>query len=176
MIHYSDVPFHSQLSEIASYEWQMQGCGVASLAMEIDFFKPKTASVMKLLKEGLSSGAYVKNVGWSHQGLADLAEKYGLEGKVHDFSKLKKDMAFAELADSLSGGPVIASIYNKFNPKSTLGHLIVVTGFDEDYVYYNNPASTGGEKKIGVTDFLSGWKKRYITIREKKNSVLSLIP
>ncbi len=175
MIDFYNVPFHSQLTEIKTYEWQQQGCGIASLAMAIDYYKPNTVSVNKLLTQAIVSGAYVPNVGWKHTELAALAGKYGLVGKTYDFSKTSNQTAFAELKDLLNDGPVIVSIHNKFDPKATLGHIVVVTGLDEQNVYYNNPAlRTPGGSQISIADFLKGWKRRFITVREPETAKISL--
>src|SRR3989338_10442200 len=99
MFQYYDVPFYSQFQDIPAIEWQKKGCGIASLAMAIGFYEPDAVSVTTLLKEGLVSGAYVKNVGWSHQGLTDLVTKYGLIGKIQDFNKFKAQKTLGELRD-----------------------------------------------------------------------------
>src|SRR3990167_9836642 len=88
------VPLYSQVSDISSVAWQQKGCVVADVAMIVEFYKPKTTSVQKVLEEGIKGGAYVKNVGWSHAGLAGLALKHGLVGKTFDFSPLKRLDAF----------------------------------------------------------------------------------
>jgi ABC-type bacteriocin/lantibiotic exporter with double-glycine peptidase domain len=160
-----DVPLYYQISDISSVEWQKKGCGVADIAMLVEFYKPNTTSVQKVLEEALASGAYVKNVGWSHQGLADLAGKYGLVGKTYDFSKSDKETAFNQFKNVLKEGPVIASIRRDFDPKSSFGHLIVVTGLDENFVYYNDPGKREGFRKVSIADFNKGWKKRLIVLR-----------
>jgi ABC-type bacteriocin/lantibiotic exporter with double-glycine peptidase domain len=160
------VPFYSQFKDISSLKWQKVGCGITSLAMIIEYYTPKSITVEKLLTKGIESGAYDKNAGWIYQGLISLASEYGLNGKSYDFSKLKKDEAFTELKKHLSDGPVIASVHYKFDPKSTIPHLVVIDGVDDDTaVYYNDPASKAGQKTISVSDFQKGWKKRVIVIR-----------
>lgn len=165
MINYVDVPFYSQFQDIPAVEWQKKGCGIASLAMAIDFYNSDDVSVSRLLKEAIVSGAYVKNVGWSHQGLTDLVSKYGLIGEIHDFNKFKAQKALIELKEILKDGPVIASIHNKFDPKATLGHLVVLTGYDDQYVFYHDPAGPKAQKKISNAGFLAGWKRRIISVR-----------
>lgn len=159
------VPFFSQFRDIHAAEWQKIGCGVASLAMIIEFYHPGTVSVDTLLREGIASGAYLKNVGWVHRGLALLGERYGLKGTTYDLSNLDMASAFAEFEALLRDGPVIASVFYKFDPKSTIPHLAVIDGIDGDRVFYNDPAASVGGKEISVTDFKKGWKKRFIVIR-----------
>lgn len=165
MIIFDSVPYYSQFADIPAVEWQKKGCGIASLAMTIGFYTGDEISLTNLLKEGLVSGAYVKNVGWSHEGLSKLVAKYGLEGEIHDFNRMKSQKAMAELKEVLKDGPVIASIHNKFDPNATLGHLVVLTGFNDQYIFYNDPA-TRSDRQISNANFLRGWKKRVISVRQ----------
>lgn len=167
-----NVPLFSQISDISSVTWQQKGCGVADVAMIVEFYKPETTSVQEVLEQGLKAGAYVKNVGWSHSGLASLAVKHGLVGKTVDLSTLKNAEALSEFKDIVKEGPVIASIRRGFKAKSPYGHLIVITGFDDKLVYYNDPGKREGIRTVAIADFMKGWKKRLIVIREPeiKNS------
>ena len=158
------VPFYSQFKDITSPTWQKVGCGVASLAMIIDYYKP-SVPVNTLLKQGVASGAYLQSAGWTYKGLIDLSKKYGLTGKSFDLGKSGKDNAFEEFKRSLKDGPVIASVHYKFDPKSTIPHLVVINGIEGDIMYYNDPAAKEGEKEISTADFLKAWKKRFIVIR-----------
>lgn len=160
-----DVPFYSQFKDIQSPEWRKKACGVASLAMIINFYRPETVSTQTLLKEGIAAGAYLNNAGWTHQGLALLAEHYGLNGASYDLSGLSMDSAFARFAEFLKTGPVIASVYYTFDPTSPIPHLVVVNGIENNTVYYNDPAAKTGGEKISTADFITGWKKRFIVIR-----------
>lgn len=160
-----DVPFYSQFRNISAQGWRKVGCGVTSLAMIIEFYKPGKVSVDTLLREGIASGAYLKNAGWIHKGLALLSEKYGLKGTIRDLSSSGMDIAFAQLKTSLKQGPVIASVYYTFDPKSPIPHLVVVSGVKNGTVYYNDPAGGSGGGTISENAFKRAWKKRYIEIR-----------
>lgn len=161
-----EVPLHYQISEIKSIDWKQKGCGVASLAMLVDFYKPDdTASVQTLLEQGLRAGAFQKGVGWTHQGLANLAKKYGLVGTTYTLAGMKNGDAFPQFEKLLGDGPVIASIHRNFDPKNSAGHLVVVTGFDKDFIYYNDPGKHEGKRKVAISDFLKGWKKSFIVVR-----------
>ncbi|MDR3548880.1 MAG: C39 family peptidase [Candidatus Pacebacteria bacterium] len=160
-----NVPFYSQFQDIQSTTWQKQGCGIASLAMVIDYYKPNAVSVNKLLTQAIAAGAYDPNAGWIHKDLVLLAGKYGLGGNVYDLSAASSDAAFNRFSSYVKNGPVIVSVHYKFDPKSTIPHLVVIDGIDNGVVYYNDPAAKAGEKQISTTDFLRGWKKRFIVIR-----------
>ncbi|MBU0612048.1 C39 family peptidase [Patescibacteria group bacterium] len=160
-----DVPLYSQISDISSVEWKQKGCGVADVAMIVNFYKPKTTTVQKVLEQGIAIGAYQKNVGWKHNGLAALAKKYDMEGKVLDLSKPDKETAFEQFKDVIKEGPAIASIHRNFDPKLSFGHLIVITGFDDNLIYYNDPGKREGIRTVPITNFMKGWKRKLIVIR-----------
>jgi predicted double-glycine peptidase len=133
--------------------------------MVIEYYEPNSVSVDTLLTEALASGAYDKNAGWIHKKLINLSGKYGLEGNSYDVTKLSKEKAYASLESHLKGGPVIVSVHYKFDPKSTIPHLVVIDGVDKDTLYYNDPAAKSGEKQISKALFLKAWKSKFIVIR-----------
>jgi predicted double-glycine peptidase len=162
-----NVPFYSQFYDIDSIKWKKVGCGVASLAMVINYYKPETVTVNKLLIQGITDGAYDQKAGWIYSGLISLAKQYGLSGKAYDLQKLSNASAFKQFKNNLKNGPVIVSVHYKFDPKSTIPHLVVVDGIDNNVIYYNDPATKTGQSQISVENFLKGWKKRFIVIEPK---------
>ncbi len=164
------VPFYSQFQDITPPAWQKVGCGVTSLAMVVDYYAPNTVSVNTLLKQGIAAGAYSANAGWTYKGLIALAKTYGFEGTSYDLGRSDAQAAFAQFKEQLKDGPVIVSVHYKFDPKSTIPHLVVIDGIVNDTVYYNDPAAKGGEKQISTANFLKGWKKRFIVIRPVRES------
>lgn len=160
-----DVPLYSQIRDISWTEWQQKGCGVADVAMLVNYYKPETTNVQAVLENGIKSGAYVKNVGWSHDGLAKLASRYGLIGKVHAFWDYDRTTALSEFKKIIDEGPAIASIHRNFDPKLSFGHLIVITGYDENFVYFNDPGKKDGIRTVPVSQFMNGWKRKLIVIR-----------
>lgn len=170
-----DVPFYSQFADIKAPKWQKVGCGVVSLAMVIDYYNLNTVSVNTLLNQGIADGAY-SSAGWTYKGLISLGKKYGLDGDSYDFATLSQKNAFSKFKSYLDDGPVIVSVHYKFDPKSTIPHLVVINGIKGDVIYYNDPAAKNGSKTISVSDFLKGWKKRFIVIRPKEDgSKISLL-
>ena len=162
------VPFYSQFTDITSKTWQKVGCGVTSLAMIIDYYKP-AVPVNTLLDQGIKAGAYLQSAGWTYQGLIGLANNYGLDGSSHDLAGLSNKNALAQFTSYLQDGPVIASIHYKFDPNSTIPHLVVINAIKDGVVYYNDPAAKSGGKTISVANFQKGWKKRFIVIRPVKD-------
>ena len=159
-----EVPFYSQFYDISAPEWRKKGCGIASLAMIIELYKPGAVSVDALLREGIAAGAYAEGAGWKHLELALLARPYGLQGGSYDVSRADADTAFVEIKKALAEGPVIASVYYEFDPESPIPHLAVINGIRGDTVYYNDPAAGAGNKTISTDMFKKGWKKRFIAV------------
>jgi uncharacterized protein YvpB len=168
------VPFFSQFADISSPKWRGIGCGVTSLAMLIEFYEPDSVTVDQLLSRGISSGAYLQNAGWKHQGLIDLSRRYGLGGKAYDLSNKSKATALLKLKEQLADGPVMVSVHYKFDPTSTIPHLAVINGIENGMVYYNDPAGKKGGEKISEEKFLKAWKKRFIVIRPAADMRLSI--
>lgn len=158
------VPFYSQFTDITPPEWKKISCGIASLAMLIDFYGDAVVAD-ELLQEGIQSGAYITDAGWSHAGLIALAQQHGLEGRTQGLSHLSMTDAFAALKTALAEGPVMVSVHYTFDPQNPIPHLVVITGVADGLVYYNDPAEDAGAGTVSITQFTSAWKKRYIEIR-----------
>lgn len=159
------VPFYSQFADIRSPQWQKVGCGIASLAMLIDFHSTKQVSVEGLLAEGIASGAYIPSAGWSHAGLIALATDYGLTGRSKSLAHLSGADAFAALERVLQDGPVMVSVHYTFEPTNPIPHLVVVNGVSQGQIYYNDPAEKSGGGTLSIERFKKAWKQRYIEIR-----------
>ena len=163
--HIPKVPFFSQFRDIGDPEWQKLGCGIADLAMIIEYYKPGTVSVDTLLHEGITAGAYAQGAGWIHKNLVLLARPYGLDGTTYDFSGTDLETAFAQFKTQLENGPVIASVHYKLDPQNPIPHLIVVVDIQDDTIVYNDPANEAGGTTISTQDFQKAWKKRFIVVR-----------
>lgn len=168
------VPFYSQFKDINSPKWQKVACGVTSLAMIIDYYKPDAVSANTLLEKGVAAGAYDKNAGWIYVGLIKLSQEYGLDGDFYDFGKNSARDAFEKFKEYSKDGPVIASVHYKLDPKNPIPHLIVVTGVLGDTVYYSDPAEKVGGMQISREDFLKAWKKRFVVVRPTNDNMVAL--
>lgn len=158
------VPFYSQFADISAPEWRKIGCGIASLAMLIDFYAP-AITVDTLLSEGIKSGAYVSDAGWSHSGLIALAKDHGLTGEAQYLTDKSMSDAFDSLKAAVTEGPVMVSVHYTFEPTNPIPHLVIVTDIDNTSVHYNDPAEKSGGGTISIQKFQNSWKKRYIEIR-----------
>lgn len=155
------VPFISQLIDITDPEWKKIGCGIASLAMIVNFHEPTSVEVNKLLDEGIKAGAY-SEAGWTYSGLISVAKKHGISGQAFDLGAQSVETAFSSFKKAVTKGPVMASVHYKFEPTNPIPHLVVVTGIKDNLVYYNDPASTAGGLSIPLATFKAAWKKRYL--------------
>lgn len=159
----TSVPFFSQFDDISSPQWKKVGCGIASLAMLIEYHNPGAlTSVDTLLQEGIDADAYLHNAGWTYAGLIGVSKKYGLDGTTHDLGGSSVDVAFEAFRKALTKGPVMASVHYTFVPTNPIPHLVIVTDIRGDTLYYNDPAEKSGGGSISLTQFKSAWKKRYI--------------
>jgi len=160
-----DVPFYSQFTDISSPTWQKVGCGIASLAMLIDFYSTEAVSVDRLLDRGIKAGAYLENAGWTHAGLIGLSQIYDLTGESVSLSDLSMKEAFSELTAVVEEGPVMVSVHYTFEPTNPIPHLVVIRGVQDGKVFYNDPAEVSGGGSLPIEKFQRAWKKRYISIR-----------
>src|ERR1043166_6349013 len=138
-----DVPFSSQYTDLGHHEWRARGCGIASLKMAMDFYRPGP-SLDELLTVGREIGAYREGIGWSHRGLVELARRYGFEGFNADWAekgptpKTVQESCELLLAE-LQKGPVLASVFAGLDPERGGGHIVVVTGFQDGLIFFNDP-------------------------------------
>jgi hypothetical protein len=173
-----DVPFSSQYADLGHHEWRARGCGIASLKMVMDFWHARnpnnrTVPLDELLQMGLAQGAHIKNVGWSHRGLAQLAQHYGYVAHNVDVApnsptpKTQQE-AWSMLLADLAQGPMLTSVFSRFDPTSRDGHIIVVTGWDGALVAFNDPVEMDaweGKKLLALQTFLPAFKQRFIVVR-----------
>ena len=157
----TSVPFFSQFTDISSPKWQKVGCGIASLGMIMEYYKPGTVSIDALLADGIEQGAY-SEAGWTYKGLIGVSSAYGFTGESHDLAGNAE--AFARFKEAVGRGPVIASVHYTFEPSNPIPHLVVINRIEGETVYYNDPAEREGGGTISVDTFTKAWKKRYIEI------------
>lgn len=163
------VPSYSQHIRITNKNWRKKSCGVVSLAMLISHFNG-SAIPDQLLESGIGGNAYLPEIGWKHRGLVELAQKHGFNGANFDWAPLENEAAFQNLLHALADKPILASVYRNFRPKEG-GHLVVITGFDSNKIFYNDPDAPHEAlvpQTISKEDFLAGWKKRVIIINPFK--------
>ena len=171
------VPPNSQLADIKNAYWKKRSCGVVALKMVLAYERKSSdviiPSLQALLEKGISIRAFTTKNGWSHCGLTKLARVYGFRGKNFDWFKKSDVYAFKKMLFYLAKGPLIISIHKNFNSHD-VGHLIVLTGFENSKIFYNDPYSkirSNVPKIISVRKFLKGWKRRIIVVYPKDYSI-----
>jgi uncharacterized protein YvpB len=189
------TPHISQILDITKKEWNSSACGIASLAMVLEFHlgKENTPSVDRLLEEGLFLGGFKKDIGWIHNSLVLLAHNHGLhsyhqefrshfidlEKKVGEISSFEEKLVSDGLNkiknEILKDNPVIVSVRSLFG-KNKDSHIIVITGIEIDGdeilgFYYNDSLSDvrgeGENLFVQKERFLNFWKKFAIFISKE---------
>ena len=168
------VAWYSQWQVFRQDDYTSRGCGIVALRSIMEFWKPELVHVSfdELFAQGVARDAYLRGIGWKHPGLVELARHYGLAGHNADWAAQSRtprtreeslDLLIAELAR----GPIIASVWTRFNPVTKTGHLVVVTGYDEGMVLLNDPAARTEETgRLAMTRerFLDAFRQRYICV------------
>lgn len=164
------VPAYSQHLDVKSRSWKQRSCGIVALKTVMDHYEPRRAvfrSFARLIKKGVRMHAYIRNVGWSHRGLARIAMSYGFRAKNYDWWGKTATRAFTHLRKHLTRGPVLASIHRDLKPNAH-GHLVAVVGFERGVVYYQDPDSHTRRRisrRATLKKFLKGWKRRIVVVR-----------
>lgn len=175
-----DVPFESQYEGITDPAWQWRGCGITALRMVLNYWHLQdpvhaAPSIGELFDVGMELGAYREGVGWIHRGLVETARRYGYDGFGADYAPNSPTPKGAEeawevLMKELERGPVLASVYAGLDSHRGGGHIVVVTGFQDGLVVFNDPEemrAEEGRKLLALPRFLLGFKRRFIVIRPR---------
>lgn len=194
------IPFYTQRVTEESWEtdgflnfqegldWEMRGCGIASLRMVLDAFLLREGKTCcegqgTMIKRGLEKGAYKPNVGWIHQGLAEMSLDYGLAGTAHR-GKTVSDLALELSKETF---PCIISASPKFaggkpdhegNIYQKGGHLVVAYGYKVDpkgkiLAFLVHHPSCFAEYNwaghwVSIEEFEASFSGNYITFQEVK--------
>ncbi|MDD3679105.1 MAG: C39 family peptidase [Patescibacteria group bacterium] len=164
-----EVPHYAQYIDVDDDFWQSRSCGIVSLGMILDYYGIEVP-IAELIKKGKELGGYIKNVGWKHDSIVDLARIYGFKCNRTEEEKIENLLKSIEKDE-----PVIISIHKKFNTNNG-GHLAVLTGYyynekDNELigVYINDPIGFPYKFKnqfVKIETFMQGWKKRAIYIKK----------
>lgn len=135
------VPYYSQFVDVQDPFWMLRACGAVSLKMVSEFHGVDVPEILTLCNEARDRGGYHVTNGWVHDYLVLKAKELGLEA-------FRKEglTSFDEIKNHLDVyGPVIVSVEKRVL-EQTRFHLLVVTGYDDEFVYYNEPESTDKAK------------------------------
>jgi hypothetical protein len=124
--------------------WSRDGCGIASIKSAIislkkkyqnDFILPSVAMMSEL---GISSGGYLKGVGWIHKYLSNIAVEHNLKSNCRAYESyiticmeiLKKRIPIASVTYRFRGGDRVPDSDGNYKILGKGGHLIIVKGFE----------------------------------------------
>ncbi len=161
--------YYSQHLDIKNPFWREKACGIASLLMSMELLKAgknNLPDLNKLYQVGLNRSSYIKGVGWRHTGLVGLAKIYGFKHSKN-FDWFGDKDPILKLKKALQSGPVIASVYSKYEPGRG-GHLVVLMSLSTTKAIVLDPDSkTRSEilRELPADKFLKGWKGRVILVR-----------
>lgn len=172
------LPLINQLTDTKNNDWKDQSCGICSLQMLISFKQPKIADipVMELLERCLVLSGYVKDVGWKHVSLVELAKEYDVSAEYQKLfygrDKTKEEGLKFINKKIKSGQPIMASIYYGFNPAKG-GHLVIVNGYRREgkniigyHIQDPYPGKRGNNYFVSRDEFLAGWRGGLIWLEE----------
>ncbi|GGE29161.1 hypothetical protein GCM10011391_04600 [Pullulanibacillus camelliae] len=125
--------------------------------------------------QGFVGNMYDKSqpgLGVYHQPIFQLAKQY-LHNRVIDmtgekFNKVEEQLSKQRpvwVITSVSEQPVPQSLWQTWHTEDGLinitrqEHSVVLTGYDENYVYFNDPLDTVKNKRAAKKDFISVWKQ-----------------
>jgi uncharacterized protein YvpB len=109
-------------------------------------------------------------LGVYHKPISELAEKY-LPGRVNDLSGADFDELKIHLSDNRPVWVVVNTSYQKLDeslfqtwntPSGAVKitykeHSVLLTGYDREYVYFNDPLTGVKNKKAPIADFEESW-------------------
>ncbi|OHA58400.1 MAG: hypothetical protein A2571_01310 [Candidatus Vogelbacteria bacterium RIFOXYD1_FULL_44_32] len=158
---------YSQYLDLFKPGYKKTGCGITCLGM---FLGKKISNLDELYELGLEQNAYQPEVGWRHKGLAELASSFGLTGSYNlDLAEEDMELALVKLKTELAKGPVVVSVFAKYKPGNTEGHLAVLLNLDDQEAVLLDPATRDRAKielKMSAQKFIKAWKKRLVVFRD----------
>lgn len=173
-----DLPYFSQHADVTDPEWRSRACGIACLAMIIEYYKKTGFKTLdSLIEHGVSIDAFTTQ-GWSHPRLVIMAHNYGVLGYMEEFRSGKPEYheeffgkGIEKIVNHLKNGhPVIISTYRNWTEEGKF-HMVVLTGYlaDDNGIigfYYSDPdaadAETGKGRFVDFNMFKERWRRLVI--------------
>ncbi|PIR83001.1 hypothetical protein COU19_02975 [Candidatus Kaiserbacteria bacterium CG10_big_fil_rev_8_21_14_0_10_56_12] len=167
------VPFYPQIWDLGAWResgfasqedahyWQDSSCGVLCLKMAIEgFLATAIDPISRMIERGEGLGAYAHDTGWSHRGLVNLAQLYGVEARARNVLSEKR---IKRLLDR--GALIIVSIKWAFGSERSLkerilfwrrrgGHLALLVGYtDKGFIVHHTSITPGYNWEGAVVPF-----------------------
>lgn len=124
------------------------GCGPTSAAMVIATLKDKNVTPVTTAEWSMAHGYKALNQGTFYSYFVPQFKQYGIVCKQLNQSNLygkTSSTAHTEALNALKNGDWVIACMGKGN-WTTSGHFIVLYGYENGYVYINDPASTGSAR------------------------------
>ncbi|MED1203117.1 C39 family peptidase [Heyndrickxia acidicola] len=193
---YSQFPELPRGCEVTSLSMLLQSAGVSAQKLTLAHQLKKTAETIKT-KDGKTvygnpNLGFVGNMfTLSQPGYAvyakpvfDLGEKY-LPGRMVNLTGASFDRVKLALSENKPVWTIVNTEYRRlpesyFQKWTTQAgpvrvtkkeHAVVITGYDANYVYFNDPLTGKKNKKAPYADFVAGWKQmgsQALTYSDKK--------
>ncbi len=164
------IPLIDQLKDVKDKKWKKNSCAICSAKMMMSFSNRKhlEIDIGQLIEEALRMGGYLKDIGWKHKTVSELAKKYKVKlGFITNFPKTieEKSKWLKKLeAGIMKGKPAMVSVYYKLNKKNR-GHLVVVNGIRKNgkivvgyHIQDSDSRFKGNNYYISKDKFLLGWR------------------
>lgn len=150
-------------------------CGITCIKMCIEYFKNINIPLVQLTEEMIKMDGLSEN-GSIHFKLIELARKYGLEGMLLNESRedrLKTALNFMLSNNHLLIASVRPCLFDTNITERKNGHLVLIKGIDEKFIYLNDPSYSDDRykknKKIKYANFLENFSGNFICISNMKN-------
>lgn len=109
-------------------------------------------------------------LGVYHEPIRELADKY-LPGQIKDFSNGEFNEILYHLGKSRPVWVIINTQYKQLTPKyfqtwntkdgpieiTYKEHSVLITGYDQNFIYFNDPLTNTKNKKVPIGDFKEAW-------------------
>ncbi len=175
-----DIPF---ISQVLPGDWNSTlNCGQTSYYMADKFLSDNSVLDSEDIKK-IDDFLYnefsdpVRNYNGYYTNITKLKSVAENFGNYTDVFIHKSSDDFESIKNEIDSGNLIIPLVRISMKLDKDGHFMLMTGFDEKYVYFNDPGKTFGKnKEYLIDDFLNVWKSEnynYLLLKKKITPVLN---
>lgn len=174
-----DIPF---ISQVLPGDWNSTlNCGQTSYYMADKFLSNDSKLDSEDIKK-IDDFLYnkfsdpVRNYNGYYTNTTKLKSVAENLGKYENVFINKASNDFDDIKTEIDNGNLIIPLVRISMKLDKDGHFMLMTGFDDTYIYFNDPGKTFGKgKKYLIDDFLNVWKSEnynYLILKKKKNNTI----